>query len=701
MCLALWLASVPLAASQSFYFNRIATFFLCEQIDENCNTSNVTFAEIIDVSPDGQTICYIDGGPKAVGFVDVSDPRNPMAMGYVDVGGEPTSVAFTKDGKYVVAAVDTSPNYTDPSGELDVIDVETRQVVATIQLGGQPDSVKVSPDDAFIAVAIENERDEELGDGGLPQMPPGYLSVIDKTNEDPTQWTHTIVEMTGLDGVFYPEDPEPEFVDINEDNIAVITLQENNAIVMVNLETLEIVKSFSCGNTSLTDIDTVRDRVILQNATLDDVPREPDALAWLSGGHFATADEGDWLGGSRGFTIFDNDGNIVYDAKSELEHEVARLGFYPETRSNAKGNEPEGMIRGIFGGKDLLFILSERSGVTFVYDVSDVTSPKHVQTLPTGPRPEDAAVFPDRNLLFIASELDNRGSAQRASIMIYEYQEVAQPDYPHYHSIQREGHNAPIPFGGLSGLACADYPGLSNPVANTLYTIEDSFYIKSRIFRINTSTSPYRIDMEIRIYDTNGALAAVVPTMVNDDGTVNLDQEGIAVSQDGTFWIAHEGAGTVGDESRPVTSPNLLVHITPEGDIAEVVQLPEDLNAIQLRFGFEGLAEHGDSLVVSFQHAWGDEENPRIGIYNKETKEWKFAFYPLDKPKSQNGGWVGVSDLAPIGEGRFLVLERDNQGTLLFSNRGGRARYNCLLSTFKCLLSPLPTISMTSHERWT
>ena len=40
---------------------------------------------------------------------------------------------------------------------------------------------------------------------------------------------------------------------------------------------------------------------------------------------------------------------------------------------------------------------------------------------------------------------------------------------------------------------------------------------------------------------------------------------------------------------------------------------------------------------------------------------WKYAFYPLDAAESQYGGWVGLSDIAPLGNGNFLVLERDNQ----------------------------------------
>ena len=40
-----------------------------------------------------------------------------------------------------------------------------------------------------------------------------------------------IVAMTGLAAVA-PDDPEPEFVDVNADNVAAVTLQENNHIAL-------------------------------------------------------------------------------------------------------------------------------------------------------------------------------------------------------------------------------------------------------------------------------------------------------------------------------------------------------------------------------------------------------------------------------------------------------------------------------------
>ena len=59
--------------------------------------------------------------------------------------------------------------------------------------------------------------------------------------------------------------------------------------------------------------------------------------------------------------------------------------------------------------------------------------------------------------------------------------------------------------------------------------------------------------------------------------------------------------------------------------------------------------------------AWGEDTDPRIAVYDTAEGTWKYAFYPLDDPESLNGGWVGLSDIAPLGDGKFLVLERDNQ----------------------------------------
>lgn len=437
-----------------------------------------------------------------------------------------------------------------------------------------------------------------------------------------------------------------------------MTLQENNALVLVDCTTGEIINSFSAGVVSLDGVDVLENDIIEQTGSITDVPREPDAAAWIGTEYFATADEGDMVGGSRTFTIFDTEGNVVYSSGTELEDWVTRLGHYPESRSENKGNEPETVRFVDFGEAGrLLFVNSERSSLVFVYEVSDVTQPELRQILASGGvGPEGVFGIPERGLLVLANEDDSREDKLRAAVSIFELQDSA-PMYPALWSSTDESGKF-IPFGALSGLAAS---------GSTLYSIEDSFYKASRIFTIDSDVDPVTITSAMRISDSDGILAAALTAeesaiLLNSDSTVNLDQEGIDVIGDGDgFWIASEGSGTVGDPDRPYETPNLLVRLDSMANIVEVITLPDEVNNIQARHGFEGVAVDGDNVVVTFQRAWDGESGPRLGLYNTATSSWKFVFYPLDEPESQNGGWVGLSDIESLGDGSFLILERDNQ----------------------------------------
>jgi hypothetical protein len=642
---------------------------VCSQVGASCESAATTAAEIVAASADGMTLIYSNSPKGEIGFVDITDVKAPKALGALAMGGEPTSVTVL--GTNALVAVNTSTDFINVSGKLVVVDIATRKEVASIPLPGQPDSVAVSKDGKYITVVIENERNEGLNGGAMPQLPAGSLVIVDVAGA-PGTWKTRTVSLTGLEGMLYPTDPEPEYVDINEANVAVVTLQENNHIALVDLATGTITKHFSAGSVNLTQVDLTdkRPNVVDFSESQANRLREPDGVTWISRTQFVTANEGDLNGGSRSFTVFNTDGSVAYEAGNSLEHLMARIGHTNDKRSDAKGNEPENAEFGRFEGTDYLFVASERSSALVVYDLSKANAPAYKQVLPAGLAPEGVLAIPSRGLLITASEADDRSILSRSSLGIYQYQTAAAA-YPTIQSVNRAD-GTPIPWGAMSGLAAA-------PTGSLVYAVDDSFFGANRVFEIDTASSPAKLQKEIRITDPNAKIAALAATlpdaasadafddtdlkaMVNADGSVNLDPEGISVASTGGFWIASEGSGTVGDAAYPVKTANLIFKLTASGVIEDIIQLPAEVNAKQVRFGFEGVAESDGKLVVAFQRAWKGETSPRIGVYDLATKTWKFMFYPLDIVSSPNGGWVGLSDITALGSGKFMLVERDNQG---------------------------------------
>ena len=636
----------PTKSNKNQVFNRIASF----PVYQNTDIELETVAEIVAATPNGRTLVYTDAETESIGFVNISDPSNPQPLGAIELDGEPTSVAVT--GSLAFVGVNTSPDFVNPSGQLVVIEIFTQTILQSFDLPGQPDSLAASKNGRYVAIVLENERDEDLGDGEPPQLPGGALVVVDVYKA-----SSELVDLTGVADLF-PEDAEPEYVDINNRNIAVVTLQENNHIALVDLKKAELIADFPAGTVDLDQIDILEEDFISLTGSLEDVPREPDAVTWVSNKVFATADEGDLFGGSRGFTLFDTNGNTVYEAGNTVEHIAARLGHYPDARSENKGSEPEGIEYARYRSGKYLFVGLERSSLVLVYKLKRNTV-EYVQALPTGIGPEGLLALPQRDLFVVASEVDNPGGV-RSIITLYKL-ESGPADYPTILSADSAA-GTPITWGALSGLT-------TDLATDTVYAVRDSFYIKSAIYTVDASAAPAIITDETFLVDSSGLLAAISPDQVNEDGTVNLDPEGIAMRADGNgFWVAQEGRGTIGDEGRPFEFLNLILGVDADGNIDDVITLPESVNDRQVRFGFEGVTSTGEAgsevLFVAFQREWADDpdDQVRIGRYDVASGEWTFYYYPIEMPAAS--GWVGLSEITALDDETFLIVERDNQSSV-------------------------------------
>jgi DNA-binding beta-propeller fold protein YncE len=655
----------PAQAHPSLTLRHASSFFVTDNlVAAGLDPASPTSAEIVDVTPDGRTLLYTDAFTGMLGVVDVRDPEAPEALGMVDLPGDPTSVAI--HGRWALVAVVTSTDpdgsgplneYDAPSGALAVIEIATRTLVRTIPLPGQPDSVAVAPSGRYAAIVIENERDEDEDDGLIPQPPAGSLQVLD-LGGGPWAWGLRHVALTGLADVA-PDDPEPEYVDINGRDQAVVSLQENNHLVIVDLRRARVVRDFSAGSVDLDDVDTSEEEIGPQGAgaieltgALDGRRREPDTVAWIDDDRFATANEGDYEdesgteGGSRSFTIFDARGRVDYESGNRFEHAVVGAGHYPEARSENKGNEPEGLEVGRVGGRTLLFVASERANIVGVYDVTG-WRPVLRQLLPTGIGPEGLKLAKG-GLLAVTAEVDgaDEGFAARPMITLFSPSAGGDWAYPQIRSANEDG--LPIPWVAMSGLAAE--PG--DP--RTLWAVSDSVLGQAWIYRVDVSTEPAVIRQRIPVGATD----------VADQELGDYDLEGIAARPEGGFWLASEGRTNAGS-----SRPNLLLRVDGGGAVLGAIRLPASLAAAATSSGLEGVAVTGrtgtgDEVVwVALQRGWGDDPtgHVKIGRYEVATASWSFAHYPLDPVESPAGGWVGLSELTALRDGTLAVIERDNQ----------------------------------------
>ncbi len=617
------------ATQAAEYFNRIASF----PVELNNPEAETSSSEIITATDDGMTLIYSDSPAGGIGFVDITDPRAPKQGGFMDMGGEPTSVTVIGGKAYV--AVNTRADFINQTGKLVVVDIATKAIDGEFELGGQPDSIAHNKDNTILAIAIENERDEDVNDGAMPQAPSGWLTLVTLADGAVTEAGIKRVELTGLSEVA-PDDAEVEFVDFNDADEVAVTLQENNWVAIVDAKTGTVTGGFSAGATAVEGVDTKKDGVIDFSGTNKEVPREPDAVKWLDDDRLVIANEGDLDGGSRGFTIFNRDGSIVFDSGNALDVEAALLGHYPDAR-NKKGVEPEGLEVAVFGDSQYIFVAEERSSLIAIYKDTGA-EPEYIQSLPSGISPEGLVAIPERNILATANEVDLRADGLGGShVMLYELAE-GEAAYPQLVSeLGEDGH--PIGWAAISGaVADADKPGI-------LYAVSDSVLSGApAIYEIDATATPARIVKKTVI--TRGG-----------DAAQKLDLEGITLDGNGGFWLGSEG-----DTAK--LRPHALFHVDAGGKIEEEIAFPAELLAGEIKSGTEGVTAIGEgddmTLWIAIQREWKDDEKGFVKLvsYKPASGEWGAVSYPLEA--APEGGWVGLSEITAHGDHVYLI-ERDNQ----------------------------------------
>jgi DNA-binding beta-propeller fold protein YncE len=352
--------------------------------------------------------------PGKVLFYDTvtREPRGEISE--VSVGSLPDMLTFTHDGKLLLVANEGTPNAAadtpylsvDPAGSVSIIDVKTRTVVETATLNGLP-----------------------------------------------TSGTHVRFPIsTGMDF-------EPEYIAVSDDDrTAFVTLQEGNALAVLDLTTNEFTeiiglgaKDFSKAGNEIDPKDN--DGVVSFQSVAAKGFYMPDAIAtyeWKGKTYLVMANEGDFrednadrsaasafggvspldrlrvsnrdssvgnlfAAGARSFSIRSTDGELVYDSGSILDREAHARLIYDDGRSRDKGVEPEGVALLKIGRRTYAFIGLERttSAAIAIFDITDPKAVTFVDMIitPGDLSPEGLAAYQYRgkHYLAIANEVPAPG----------------------------------------------------------------------------------------------------------------------------------------------------------------------------------------------------------------------------------------------------------------------------------------------------
>ncbi len=213
-------------------------------------------AEIVAHDPAGQRLFVLNGHANTIEIFSFQDPAEPALIGRIDTapyGGGVNSVAV-RNG--LVATAVAGFVRTDP-GRMVLFGTDG-DFVSLVEVGALPDMVCFSPDGRFILTANEGEPSDDYAID-----PEGSVSVIELP-EDPRRLgqrhvrtadfrrfngpgVHPGIRVSGP-GATVAQDLEPEYIAVSPDSsTAFVTLQENNALAVVDLRDAAVTALFPLG----------------------------------------------------------------------------------------------------------------------------------------------------------------------------------------------------------------------------------------------------------------------------------------------------------------------------------------------------------------------------------------------------------------------------------------------------------------------
>ncbi|MFN6246947.1 choice-of-anchor I family protein [Microcystis sp.] len=450
-------------------------------------------AEIPAYDPSSRRL-FLTGPNNRLDIADISNPASPITLSSLDLssyGAGVNSVAI-KNG-IVALAMEANPITNNGS----VVFFDTNGVFQSqVTVGALPDMLTFTPDGNRVLVANEGEPANGVN-------PDGSVSIIDLSAGvlNPTVNTATFTSFNGQENTFrsqgvriFPgqtvsQDVEPEYITVSDDGTtAWVSLQENNAIAIVNIVNAQVTsilplgaKNFNAPGNGLDPSD--QDGVVFGGATNSPAVRinnwpvfglyQPDTIATVTIAgqtYLISANEGDTRNEARRVSTLTLDPNAFPNAATlKLTQNLGRLdvssidglngqGQYSQLfayggRSFSIWNVTNGLSQVFDSGDDFEQILATFSATPLtpsIFNSDGTPSSFDSRSDNRGPEPEGLALGTVGNRLYSFVGIERAGG-----FMVYDITNPSNPLFTNYINDSQLGDISPE---GLLFIPAADSP---------------------------------------------------------------------------------------------------------------------------------------------------------------------------------------------------------------------------------------------------
>jgi len=360
--------------------------------------------------------------PGSIVFFDANGNlfNNNLQNSSVQVGALPDTLTFTPDGSKILVANEGEANYitgVNPEGSVSLIDLEK------LFLGESPTQKFIGLSDFNVGGSKHDQLGENVrifGPEGITvaqSLEPEYITV---SKNGKKAWVtfqeNNAMGLLDLEKEEFTQIVGLGFKDYSLKGNGLDASDRDNAINITNYSNLygmyqpDEMKSYTVGGKtylvtanegSSIDEDGFSEEVRVKDLILDptafpnaeELQKDENLGRLIVTNQMGDTDgDGDfdklYTFGGRSFSIWDENGNLVFDSGDDFEQITADL--YPEyfnsdntennfdSRSDAKGPEPEGVTIGKINGRTYAFIGLERISGVMIYDITNPLNPSFV-----------------------------------------------------------------------------------------------------------------------------------------------------------------------------------------------------------------------------------------------------------------------------------------------------------------------------------